>query len=555
MISIKGRSVFGSIARGKLTFYHRDEFIINKIKVSDPELEYKKYVKAKNAALVELGELYDRARLSVGEGDAQIFVIHQMLITDEQYDSSIRTKILDEHFNADYAVASTSRSFAEMLAQMDSEYMQSRAADVKDVSNRLLRHILNCADKLPILRENAIICTGDLMPSETLLMDKTKIKGFCTRSGSVNSHTAILAKNLGIPAIVNVGAELSDEYEGKEAVLDGYSGTLYIEPDEHTLRQLEYKEAVEGRKKELLTRLKGRKNITRDGHEIKIYANILNSEELESAVKNDAGGIGLFRTEFMCFDRSAFPDEDFQFYTYRKALEAMEGKEVIIGTYDIGADKIPDCADMSAERNPSMGCRGIRFCLERESIFKTQLRALYRASVYGQLSILLPMVIDVSEILRVKELIVQVKAELIKEGRKFADNVKLGAMIETPAAVMTSDIIAKEVDFFNIGTNDLEQFAFGLDRQNPCYDRVSPKNHRALLRMIKMVCDNAHANGIKAGICGEIAGDPTLTEIFLELDVDMLSVVPSRILPLRKAVRSISLKDPKKAENDLKLFL
>ena len=302
MVSIKGRSVFGSIARGKLTFYHRDEFIINKIKVSDPELEYKKYVKAKNAALVELGELYDRARLSVGEGDAQIFVIHQMLITDEQYDSSIRTKILDEHFNADYAVASTSRSFAEMLAQMDSEYMQSRAADVKDVSNRLLRHILNCADKLPILRENAIICTGDLMPSETLLMDKTKIKGFCTRSGSVNSHTAILAKNLGIPAIVNVGTELSDEYEGKEAVLDGYSGTLYIEPDEHTLRQLEYKEAVEGRKKELLTRLKGRKNITRDGHEIKIYANILNSEELESAVKNDAGGIGLFRTEFMCFD-------------------------------------------------------------------------------------------------------------------------------------------------------------------------------------------------------------------------------------------------------------
>ena len=410
MVSIKGRSVFGSIARGKLTFYHRDEFIINKIKVSDPELEYKKYVKAKNAALVELGELYDRARLSVGEGDAQIFVIHQMLITDEQYDSSIRTKILDEHFNADYAVASTSRSFAEMLAQMDSEYMQSRAADVKDVSNRLLRHILNCADKLTILKENAIICTGDLMPSETLLMDKTKIKGFCTRSGSVNSHTAILAKNLGIPAIVNVGTELSDEYEGKEAVLDGYSGTLYIEPDEHTLRQLEYKEAVEGRKKELLTRLKGRKNITRDGHEIKIYANILNSEELESAVKNDAGGIGLFRTEFMCFDRPAFPDEDFQFYTYRKALEAMEGKEVIIGTYDIGADKIPDCADMSAERNPSMGCRGIRFCLERESIFKTQLRALYRASVYGQLSILLPMVIDVSEILRVKELIVQVIA-------------------------------------------------------------------------------------------------------------------------------------------------
>ena len=538
MVSIKGRSVFGSIARGKLTFYHRDEFIINKIKVSDPELEYKKYVKAKNAALVELGELYDRARLSVGESDAQIFVIHQMLITDEQYDSSIRTKILDEHFNADYAVASTSRSFAEMLAQMDSEYMQSRAADVKDVSNRLLRHILNCADKLPILRENAIICTGDLMPSETLLMDKTKIKGFCTRSGSVNSHTAILAKNIGIPAIVNVGTELSDEYEGKEAVLDGYSGTLYIEPDEHTLRQLEYKEAVEGRKKELLTRLKGRKNITRDGHEIKIYANILNSEELESAVKNDAGGIGLFRTEFMCFDRPAFPDEDFQFYTYRKALEAMDGKEVIIGTYDIGADKIPDCADMSAERNPSMGCRGIRFCLERESIFKTQLRALYRASVYGQLSILLPMVIDVSEILRVKELIVQVKAELIKEGRKFADNVKLGAMIETPAAAIISDKLAKLVDFFSVGTNDLTQYTLACDRQNPDIEQFCDTHHEAILRLIEMSAENAHKNGAWIGICGELAADTTLTETFLKMGIDELSVSPSMIFPVRDKIRS-----------------
>ena len=491
MISIKGRSVFGSIARGKLTFYHRDEFIINKIKVSDPELEY--------------------------------------------------TKILDEHFNADYAVASTSRSFAEMLAQMDSEYMQSRAADVKDVSNRLLRHILNCADTLPILRENAIICTGDLMPSETLLMDKTKIKGFCTRSGSVNSHTAILAKNLGIPAIVNVGAELSDEYEGKEAVLDGYSGTLYIEPDEHTLRQLEYKEAVEGRKKELLTRLKGRKNITRDGHEIKIYANILNSEELESAVKNDAGGIGLFRTEFMCFDRPAFPDEDFQFYTYRKALEAMEGKEVIIGTYDIGADKIPDCADMSAERNPSMGCRGIRFCLERESIFKTQLRALYRASVYGQLSILLPMVIDVSEILRVKELIVQVKAELIKEGRKFADNVKLGAMIETPAAAIISDKLAKLVDFFSVGTNDLTQYTLACDRQNPDIEQFCDTHHEAILRLIEMSAENAHKNGAWIGICGELAADTTLTETFLRMGIDELSVSPTFVLKVRDAVRNIDL--------------
>ena len=541
MVSIKGRSVFGSIARGKLTFYHRDEFIINKIKVSDPELEYKKYVKAKNAALVELGELYDRARLSVGEGDAQIFVIHQMLITDEQYDSSIRTKILDEHFNADYAVASTSRSFAEMLAQMDSEYMQSRAADVKDVSNRLLRHILNCADKLPILKENAIICTGDLMPSETLLMDKTKIKGFCTRSGSVNSHTAILAKNLGIPAIVNVGAELSDEYEGKEAVLDGYSGTLYIEPDEHTLRQLEYKEAVEGRKKELLTRLKGRKNITRDGHEIKIYANILNSEELESAVKNDAGGIGLFRTEFMCFDRPAFPDEDFQFYTYRKALEAMEGKEVIIGTYDIGADKIPDCADMSAERNPSMGCRGIRFCLERESIFKTQLRALYRASVYGNLGIMFPMITSVNEVKKIKKLCEEVKSELKFDNIEFSDTVEIGIMIETPAAAIISDRLAPLVDFFSVGTNDLIQYTLACDRQNPDLENFCDTHHEAVLRLIKISAENAHRHGAWIGICGELAADTSLTETFLKMGIDELSVSPGYVLKVRNEVRNIDL--------------
>lgn len=555
MFAIKGKSIFGAIARGKLTFYHREEFVINKIKVSDPQLEYKKYVTAKNAAIMELGALYEKARLRIGDKDAQIFIIHQMIITDEDYDGFIRKMILDDHFNADYAVACAARNFTEMLSETDSEYMQGRSADVKDVSNRLLRHILNCADSEPTLSDRSILCTGDLMPSETILMDKTKIKGICTRSGSVNSHTAILAKTMNIPALVNVGGELSDDYEGKEAVLDGYSGVLYIEPDQLTLRMLEHKEAAEGRKKELLTKLRGRKNITRDGREIKIYANIVNEEQLALAQDNDAGGIGLFRSEFMCFDRPNYPDEEYQFYVYRSALEAMKGKEVAICTYDIGADKKPDYMDLAAERNPSMGCRGIRYCLENEDIFAQQLRALLRASAYGDLSIILPMVCDVSELVRTKALISKLKDQLAQEGKSFSDSVKVGVMIETPSAVMTSDLLAKEADFFSIGTNDLEQFTFALDRQNSSYDKIRPDNNIALMRMIKLVCDNAHVNGIEVGVCGEMAGDLSMTETLLELHIDMLSVVPSRILPLRRAVRSISLRDRIKTAEDLKRTL
>lgn len=555
MYVIKGKSVFGAIARGVLTFYRRDEFVVNKIKVGDPQLEYKKYTDARDAALTELGELYERALSSIGEKDAQIFVIHQMIMTDDQYEGQIKDLILEQHFNADYAVACTARSFTKMLGEMDSEYMQARTMDVKDVSSRLLRHILNCAGNMPVLKGNSILCTGDLMPSETVLMDKSKITAFCTRTGSVNSHTAILAKTMNIPALVNVGGALTEELDGMDAILDGYSGTLYIQPDEATIRMIDGKEAVEGRKKELLHRLRGRRNITRDGHEIKVYANVGNLNEVQNAIENDSGGIGLFRSEFMYFDRTEFPNEELQFYNYRRVLEDMKGKEVVLAAFDIGADKRPDYLNTEYERNPAMGYRAIRVCLEQKDMFKTQLRAMYRASVYGRLSILLPMIIDVSELRRVKEIIHEVKEELISEGKPFSENVKLGVMIETPAAVMTSDILAKEADFFNIGTNDLEQFTLALDRQNSRYEQICPEHHLAVLRMIKIVCDNAHANGIEVGICGELGGDLSLTETFLELHVDMLSVTPSQVLPLRRTIRSISLSDRRQIHANLQKML
>lgn len=393
------------------------------------------------------------------------------------------------------------------------------------------------------------------MPSETVLMDKSKITAFCTRTGSVNSHTAILAKTMNIPALVNVGGALTEELDGMDAILDGYSGTLYIQPDEATIRMIDGKEAVEGRKKELLHRLRGRKNITRDGHEIKVYANVGNLNEVQNAIENDSGGIGLFRSEFMYFDRTEFPNEELQFYNYRRVLEDMKGKEVVLAAFDIGADKRPDYLNTEYERNPAMGYRAIRVCLEQKDMFKTQLRAMYRASVYGRLSILLPMIIDVSELRRVKEIIHEVKEELISEGKPFSENVKLGVMIETPAAVMTSDILAKEADFFNIGTNDLEQFTLALDRQNSRYEQICPEHHLAVLRMIKIVCDNAHANGIEVGICGELGGDLSLTETFLELHVDMLSVTPSQVLPLRRTIRSISLSDRRQIHANLQKML
>lgn len=555
MITIKGRSVFRGIARGKISYYHRDEVIINKLKVVDPEREWDKYLLAKSESIEELKSLHTQATEDIGKNDAQIFYIHQMILNDSQFEQLIYDFIMTKRYNADYAVARTAQTFGRILANMDSEYIKERQADVSDISDRLIRHIQNRSGNTFKLDGMSIICADDLMPSETVTLDKSKVAAFCTSGGSTNSHTAIIARTMNIPALVGMGASLSEEYEGRFAIVDGYSGTLYIEPDEKTMKMLEHKEDEEGRKQELLRRLKGRKNITRDGREFAVYANIGSLSDVPSAIENDCGGVGLFRSEFMYLQREDFPDEEELFYNYRRILEDMKGKRVVIRTLDIGADKNADYFDLGKELNPAMGFRAVRICLERQDIFKTQLRALYRASVYGTLAILIPMIIDVEEIRRVKEIIEEVKLELIEHGKPFADNVELGAMIETPASVMLSDLLAKEVDFFSIGTNDLEQFTLAIDRQNPHYESVVPQNHLAVLRMIKIVCDNAHSCGKKVSICGELGADLSLTEIFLDMHVDSLSVAPPQILPVRKTIRSLNLSDRRQIYNNIQQAL
>ena len=550
-----GKSVFGGIAIGKIMVYEKGEHQVKRVKITDAEAEKNRYYEAVEIAFKQLGELHDKALREVGEANAAIFEIHQMMLEDDDYKESVEHIIESQMVNAEYAIAQTGDNFSQMFAAMDDEYMRGRAADVKDITERLLGILSGNTGSGVDVDEPVIMVAEDLAPSETVQMDKSKILSFVTQKGSVNSHTAILARTMGIPALIGSDIVIDESLNGKLGVVDGTNGVVYIEPDEATLSAMQEEQRKDNEKKALLQELKGKEDVTLDGKKIKLYSNIGNIKDLANVIANDAAGIGLFRSEFIYLESDTFPTEEEQFNIYRTVAESMAGKPVIIRTLDIGADKQCDYFGLDKEDNPALGLRAIRICLTRPEIFKTQLRALFRASVYGNLGIMFPMITSVSEVEKALAMCGEVKAELKEQGITVSDSVELGIMIETPAAVMTSDIIAKEVDFFNIGTNDLEQFAFGLDRQNPCYDRVSPKNHRALLRMIKMVCDNAHANGIKAGICGEIAGDPTLTEIFLELDVDMLSVVPSRVLPLRKAVRSISLKDPKKAENDLKLFL
>ena len=551
MITLKGKPVFSGISRGYLCFYHRHEITVSKLKVSNPELEYQKYLLAKKETINELECLYQQACDDVGENDAQIFCIHQMILCDSQFEDIVKEYIIDKHYNSDYAVARAALSFSKMLEQTGTDYVKERVADVKDVSDRLIRHIQNRKQDTLRTYEQCIICADDLMPSETVGLDRTKVVSFCTRYGSANSHTAILSRTMNIPSLIGMGEELNDEYDGKYAIVDGYSGVLYIEPDKETTKMLEQKEAVEGRKKELLRRLRGRKNITRDGREISVYANIASLSDVSSAIENDAGGVGLFRSEFMYLGRNDFPDEDYLFYNYRRVIEDMKGKPVVIRTLDIGADKQADYFHLKKETNPALGMRAIRICLTKTDIFKTQLRALFRASVYGNLRILIPFIIDAQEIVQVKKIIDEVKEELIEDHIPFKDDVMIGAMIETPAAVMTSDLIAREVDFFSIGTNDLEQYTLAIDRQSSMFEIVAPQNKTALLRMIKTVCDNAHANGIRVGICGEIAGDLNLTEVFLDMHVDALSVAPARILPVRKTIRSLNLSDRRRIHENL----
>lgn len=537
MITIQGKSVFGGVSIGKLMFYKRNEKVIKREHISDADAEWKRFEAAKGQAVDQLKELYEKALEDVGEANAMIFEIHQMMLEDLDYLESIENIIRSQEVNAEYAVATTADNFAQMFASMDDAYMQGRAADVKDVSERVLDILCGVSAGVKEMTEPCIIAADDLAPSETVQLDKSKVLGFATMYGSSNSHTAILARTMNIPAVIGLGETLSSQYDGKMAVIDGFTGILYVDPDEETLARMQEKRAKDLEQKELLNQLKGKENVTRSGQKINVYANIGNVSDLGAVLRNDAGGIGLFRSEFLYLENSTFPTEEQQFAVYKQVAESMAGKKVIIRTLDIGADKQVDYFNLDKEENPALGYRAIRICLTRPEIFKTQLRALYRAAVYGNLSIMFPMIISVSEVKKIKEIIAEVQAELKAEGIPYKEDVELGVMIETPAAVMVSRELAKEVDFFSVGTNDLTQYTLAIDRQNQKLDTFYDPHHPAVLAMIKMAADNAHAEGKWIGICGELGADLELTETFLKMGIDELSVSPSMILPVRKKVR------------------
>ena len=537
MITIQGKSVFGGVSIGKLMFYKRNEKVIKREHISDADAEWKRFEAAKGQAVDQLKELYEKALEDVGEANARIFEIHQMMLEDLDYLESIENIIRSQEVNAEYAVATTADNFAQMFASMDDAYMQGRAADVKDVSERVLDILCGVSAGVKEMTEPCIIAADDLAPSETVQLDKSKVLGFATMYGSANSHTAILARTMNIPAVIGLGETLSSQYDGKMAVIDGFTGILYVDPDEETLARMQEKRAKDLEQKELLNQLKGKENVTRSGQKINVYANIGNVSDLGAVLKNDAGGIGLFRSEFLYLENSTFPTEEQQFAVYKQVAESMAGKKVIIRTLDIGADKQVDYFNLDKEENPALGYRAIRICLTRPEIFKTQLRALYRAAVYGNLSIMFPMIISVSEVKKIKEIIAQVQAELKAEGIPYKEDVELGVMIETPAAVMISRELAKEVDFFSVGTNDLTQYTLAIDRQNQKLDTFYDPHHPAVLAMIKMAADNAHAEGKWIGICGELGADLELTEEFLKMGLDELSVSPALVLPLRKRIR------------------
>ena len=537
MITLSGKSVFGGVSIGRLMFYKRSDKVIKRTHVDDVEGEVARFQKAKDTAVEQLKGLYEKALNDVGEANAMIFEIHQMMLEDLDYLESIENIIRTQEVNAEFAVATTADNFSQMFASMDDAYMHGRAADVKDVSERVLDILCGTSEGMKEMTEPCIIAADDLAPSETVQLDKSKVLGFATMYGSSNSHTAILARTMNIPAVIGLGEELSQEYDGKEAIIDGFTGTLYIDPDEETMKEMQEKRAKDLEQKALLEQLKGKENITKSGRKINVYANIGNVSDVGSVLKNDAGGIGLFRSEFLYLENTDFPSEEQQFAVYKQVAENMAGKKVIIRTLDIGADKQVDYFGLDKEENPALGYRAIRICLTRPEIFKTQLRALYRAAVYGNISIMFPMIISVGEIHRIKEIIAEVKAELKNEGIPYKDDVELGVMIETPASVMISRDLAKEVDFFSVGTNDLTQYTLAIDRQNAKLDAFYDPHHPAILAMIKMAAENAHAEGAWIGICGELGADLELTQEFLDMGLDELSVSPSMVLPLRKKIR------------------
>lgn len=531
----QGKSVFGGIAIGRISVHKKDEQQVKRVRIEDSEQEILRYRQAKQTAMEQLQGLYQKALKEVGEANAAIFEIHQMMLEDDDYNESVENIIRMQQVNAEYAVASTGDNFAQMFSAMDDDYMRARSADVKDISERVLSVLGGRATGIDASGEPVIIVADDLAPSETVQLNKDLVLSFVTVHGSVNSHTAILARTMSIPALIGTAIPLTDDIDGKVGIVDGKNGCIYVDPDEDTLGRMQQLKLEEQEKKELLQTLKGRENITIDGKKIMLYANIGNSKDLAAVLQNDAGGIGLFRSEFIYLERDTFPTEEEQFQIYRTVAETMAGKPVIIRTLDIGADKKCDYFEMEPEENPAMGCRAIRICLTRPEIFKTQLQALFRASAFGNISIMYPMIISVDELRKIKTIVAEIRQELTEQGVTFGEP-KQGIMIETPAAVMMSEELAKEVDFFSIGTNDLTQYTLAIDRQNPKLDAFYDPHHPAVLRMIQMVVENAHKAGIWAGICGELGADTTLTRRFLAMGVDELSMSPGSILPVRKII-------------------
>ena len=537
MITLSGKSVFGGVAIGKIAFYKRQEKQVRRYHVEDTEAEVARFEEAQETAIAQLGELYDKAMEDVGEANAAIFEVHQMMLMDLDYVDSIKNIITTQEVNAEYAVATTGDNFSQMFASMDDAYMQGRAADVKDVSDRLLGILSDAGESGVVADEPVIVAADDLVPSETVQLDKSKVLAFATMYGSANSHTAILARTMNIPAVIGLGEGLAKEYDGHMAAIDGFTGTVYIDPDEETMKAMTEKREEDRRQKTLLEELKGKENVTLSGQKINVYANIGNLSDVGAVLKNDAGGIGLFRSEFLYLESNTFPTEEEQFQAYKTVAENMAGKKVIIRTLDIGADKQVDYFNLDKEDNPAMGYRAIRICLTQPEIFKTQLRAIFRASYYGNIGVMYPMIISVAEVQKIHAIVDEVKAELDAQGLPYGD-VEQGIMIETPAAVMMSAELAKEVDFFSIGTNDLTQYTLAIDRQNPKLDDFYDSHHPAILRMIQMVIDNGHKEGCWVGICGELGADTTLTETFLKMGIDELSVSPSMIFPVRDKIRS-----------------
>lgn len=543
----QGKSVFGGIAIGHLCVYKKGEQQVTRQKIEDVEAEVKRFQDAKEAAQAQLGELYDKAVKEVGEANAAIFEMHQMLLEDEDYQDSVENIIRTQQVNAEYATAVTSDHFSSMFAEMDDDYMKERAADIRDISERVIANLSGENKSKVVTDEPVIILADDLAPSETVQLEKDKVLSFVTVHGSVNSHTAILARTMGIPALVSTEMELTDDLDGKLAVVDGNHGMIYVEPDAETMEKMEALKKEEEEKKELLQTFKNKESVTLDGKKVLTYANIGNVKDLALVLQNGAEGIGLFRSEFLYLESETYPTEEEQFEVYKKVAETMAGKRVIIRTLDIGADKQADYFELAKEENPAMGVRAIRICLTRPEIFKTQLRALFRASAFGNIAIMYPMITSLSEIAQIKAIVEEVKAELDADNVPY-DTPEQGIMIETPAAATISDLLAEEVDFFSIGTNDLTQYTLAIDRQNSRLDKFFDSHHPAVLRMIQMTVENAHKAGIWCGICGELGADQALTKDFLAMGVDELSVSPGSILPLRKIILETDVEAYKKSK-------